>query len=85
MDGLLESRWKMVTYEQAISAREFHYAPACTPVRQERWRRNGATKTWKTREGEFRVPVKFGLRSYSYITQDNASEFHVAEECRVRD
>lgn len=35
------------------------------------WRRNGATKTWKTRPGEFRIPVKFGLYSYDYITHTN--------------
>jgi hypothetical protein len=71
----------MVTYDQALTAREFHYAPACTPKRVERWRRNGQTKVWKTREGEFRVPVKYGIRDYSYITDLNAYEFHVASEC----
>ena len=71
----------MVTYEQAMTAREFHYAPVCSAKRVERWRRNGETKVWKTREGEFRVPVKFGIRSYSYITHLNANEFHVSEEC----
>jgi saccharopine dehydrogenase-like NADP-dependent oxidoreductase len=75
----------MATYEQAMTAREFHYAPACTKTRVERWRRNGETKVWKTREGEFRVPVKFGLRSYSYITHLNAGEFHVASECEFHD
>ena len=34
-------------------------------------RRNGATKTWKTRPAEFRIPVKAGLRSCTYITHDN--------------
>lgn len=39
------------------------------------WRRNGATKTWKTRPGEFRIPVKFGLYGYGYITHTNADGF----------
>lgn len=30
-------------------------------------RRNGQTKTWKTRPGEYRIPVKAGLRSTGYI------------------
>lgn len=47
----------------------------------ERWRRNGATKTWKTRPNEFRIPVKWGLRDYSYITELNAHEFHVIDDC----
>ena len=34
-------------------------------------RRNGATKLWKTRSGEFRIPVKFGWKYFGYITQDN--------------
>lgn len=41
----------------------------------QRWRRNGATKTWKTRPNEFRIPIKRGLREYGYIDQRNASEF----------
>ena len=41
----------------------------------QRWRRNGATKTWKTRPGEFRIPIKRGLREFGYITQDNVHEF----------
>lgn len=41
----------------------------------QRWRRNGVTKTWKTRPNDFRVPVKRGLYEYGYITQDNAVSF----------
>jgi hypothetical protein len=40
-------------------------------MRNGRWwraRRNGQTKTWKTRAGEFRIPVKAGLRSCGEIT-----------------
>jgi hypothetical protein len=43
-----------------------------------RWwsvRRNGKTKTWKTRPSEFSIPVKAGLRSYAYITQSNEQHF----------
>lgn len=38
---------------------------------RERWwrlRRNGQTKTWKTRPSEFRIPVKAGLRVTTYVT-----------------
>lgn len=34
-------------------------------------RRNGATQTWKTRPGEFRIPVKAGFKSYGSITHLN--------------
>ena len=77
----------MVTRDQAIAASNewgrvvFHYAPACTAKRIERWRVNGAIKLWKTRPEEFRLPIKYGLRSYSYLTDSNAHEFHLASEC----
>ncbi len=44
-----------------------------------RWRRNGATKTWKTRPADFKIPVKHGLYDYGYIDQDNAADFKVAK------
>ena len=44
----------------------------------QRWRRNGATKTWKTRPTHFRIPVKHGLYNYGYIDQDNAPYFKTA-------
>ena len=43
------------------------------------WRRNGKTQTWKTRPDDFKVPIKHGLYSYGYITQDNAHLFEVKE------
>jgi len=33
-----------------------------------RARRNGATKTWKTRPNEWRIPIKAGLRSHAYLS-----------------
>ncbi len=44
-----------------------------TPLRV---RRNGKTKTWKTRLNEFKIPVKYGLREYFYITHENAAEWN---------
>jgi hypothetical protein len=45
-----------------------------TPLRA---RVNGAVKTWKTRPGEFSVPMKHGLRSCFYLTQDNAEDWAI--------
>lgn len=67
----------MVTKEQAITVTRFTHAtikdskgnPATV-------RRNGKTQTWKTRPNDFKVPVKYGLYEYLYITQDNAHEFN---------
>lgn len=43
------------------------------------WRRNGQTHTWKTRPNDFRIPVKFGLYDYGYITHMNAHMFTVED------
>jgi hypothetical protein len=79
----------MLTLQQALEAREFH-EDGCTKtigprggqtLRQYVWRRNGRTQTWRTRPGEFRIPVKFGMRSYDYITDREAPRFHTPEDC----
>lgn len=38
---------------------------------------NGKCKIWKTRPNEFRLPVKYGLYEYGYITHLNADEWYV--------
>jgi len=70
-----------VTKEQALTHDRFHYEPACSFHRTERWRRNGKTKVWKTRPAEFQVPVKYGLYGYGYITDVTAHQFHTEEDC----
>jgi hypothetical protein len=48
------------------------------------FRRNGRTKTWKTRPDEFHLPVKYGFRGTgSYITHINAADWHVDADCPV--
>lgn len=69
----------MLTLEQAINDQEFHYEG---PIYV---RRMGKTKIWKTRPGEFRIPVAHGLRGYDSITQDNARMWHSASECLLND
>jgi hypothetical protein len=70
----------MITKEQALWTSAFHedHKPG---AKVYRWRRNGVTKTWKTRPTEFRVPVKYGIRSYAYITEVEAGRFHTEDEC----
>lgn len=38
-------------------------------------RRNGATKLWKTRPNEYRIPIKAGLKVYGYIEPTNLTGF----------
>lgn len=78
-----------ITFEQATAVyepwrgythNEFHHTTATnadgTPLRA---RRNGKTKTWKTRPGHFRIPTKIGLYQYSEITHENAHEWNVGD------
>jgi hypothetical protein len=79
-----------ITREQALTAEVFHLDGRCSftigprgggTLRVERWRRNGATKTWKTRPGEFRVPVKHGMYSYGYLTHHDRYRAHLPADC----
>lgn len=85
----------MITKEQALTANEFHFAHSDKVIvgprggktypKIEVWRRNGRTQTWKTRPNEFRIPVKFGLYDYSYITEREARSFHTTEDCPLNE
>lgn len=79
----------MVTKDQAMNERYFHHGDCKRFIgprgglktRVETWRANGACKTWKTRPDEFRLPIKYGMYAFGYLTHDNADEFHTASEC----
>ena len=79
----------MVTKEQALTCSEFHFGTCTRHIgprggvreRTEHWRANGGCKVWVTRPKEFRLPIKYGLKSYSTIEPWNAHQFHVAAEC----
>lgn len=67
-----------VNRENAMTASRFEHATMKnkdkTPLRV---RRNGKTKTWKTRPDEFKIPVKYGLRECAYIDHNNCNEWTV--------
>ena len=69
----------MITREQAMNADRFEHVSLKnadkTPLRA---RRNGKTKTWKTRPDEYRIPAKYGLKECFYITQADAQNWNVA-------
>jgi len=46
-----------------------------------RWKVNGKVKLWKTMPHRVRIPVKYGLSVYSYITEDILEYFHFPEDC----
>lgn len=76
----------MVTLEQAQTVGTFYHKVARNRDGSAvRCRANGKCKTWKTRPGEFRLPVKYGLRDYFYITNGNAREWLIADPTSLAD
>jgi len=81
----------MITKEQALTTNDFHENHSAIikigprggkfPPKIYSWRRNGKTKTWKRSPERFQIPIKYGLRTCDYITEDNAHMFHAAENC----
>lgn len=72
----------MITKNDAMTAREFTFK-IVNPKHKRfgeiaKCRRNGKTQTWKTRPNDFKIPVKYGLYEYFYITNENADQFDVA-------
>jgi len=70
-----------ITYRNAMDCSRFYHRTVRYKGRGKQpggayeARRNGATKTWKTRPGEFRIPIKIGFKGYGYIDQNNAHEW----------
>ena len=68
-----------VNKENQTGKNEFFHVTLLDSRKQPlRCRRNGATKLWKTRPEEFKIPVKYGMYEYFYITQDNAHEWTIS-------
>lgn len=71
----------MITKEQALKLRHGevieHASLKNSDGTPQRWRVNGAIKTWKTRPSDFSLPIKRGLREFGYLSPDNAHEFNL--------
>lgn len=63
----------MITLEQAKNLRYgdvlYHTRNKNADGTPQRWRVNGKPKTWKRRPDRVRVPVKWGLKTYDYVTE----------------
>lgn len=71
-----------LTLEQALTAHEVHESGAFNVDNTcRRWRRNGATQTYKRTSTRFRFPVKYAMHGYYAITEHSAGAFHTPEEC----
>ena len=71
-----------MTFEEALNLKYgqslIHYKFKNADKSPVRCKVNGKVKQWKTRPGEFLVPVKRGLYQFFYLDQGNASEWSVA-------
>lgn len=47
----------------------------------QRWWINGRMKIWKRQPNRFQIPVKRGLYEFNHITNENASHYHLEEDC----
>jgi len=45
-----------------------------------KWKVNGKVKTWKKDLNRIKVPVKYGLYNYDYITEDNIKDLLIEEK-----
>ena len=66
----------MITKDQAMTKRHFsHVTLKDSRGNPVVCRANGKCQTWKTRPNDFKLPVKYGLYQYFYITPENADEW----------
>lgn len=72
----------MVTKEQAetlpFNSKLQHVSAKDSRGLPKQVRVSGKCKTWKTRPGDFKLPVKYGLFASGYITPSNAHEWQVS-------
>ena len=45
-----------------------------------RWRVNGKPKTWKRNPERVKVPIKYGLRGFDYLDENNLGYFSLTKE-----
>jgi hypothetical protein len=72
-----DRRSGVVNVRTAMTAHYFYHRTATykdgrTPIQV---RRNGSTKRWVRQPEKFRIPVKYGMYEFFYITDENADEW----------
>jgi len=76
--------YTMITLEQAkeLTGNDilYHVRNRNADGSPQRWRVNGQVKTWKRSPERVRVPIKHGLYSYDYLTEDDLDLVCLTEE-----
>ena len=69
----------VITLEQAkkleIDTIIYHISNKNADGTRQRWKVNGKVKLWGRNPNRIRVPIKHGLYSYDYLTEDNLDMF----------
>ena len=74
-----------ITIDQAKNLMVGEIIYHLSPIRKnadgsmQRWKVNGQVKTWKRNLNRIQVPLKHGLYTYGYLTEENLSEFTLYE------
>lgn len=73
---MLLEQAKQLTIRQTVH----HVAYTNRDGTPQRWRVNGAVKTWKRSPNRVRVSIKYGQYGFDYITEDNLDQFELPED-----
>lgn len=72
----------MITKQQAYDYSMFHHNEYTNADGScMRFRANGKLQTWKRNVDRFKLPLRRGLWQHTYLTNENAGEFHLESEC----
>ena len=73
----------MITLEQAknlkLGQTVYHVTNKNADGSKQRWRINGKVKTWKRSPEKVQIPIKHGLYSNDYITEQNLNFISIEE------
>ena len=74
----------MITLDQAKQLKHrdilYHVTNRNADNTPQRWKVNGKVKTWKRDINRIEIPLKHGLYSYDYLTQDDLNFVCLTEE-----
>ena len=74
----------MITLEQAKSLKHgdilHHVTNKNKDGSPQRWRVNGKVQTWKRSPERVKVPIKYGLYAYDYLTENELDLVELAEQ-----
>ena len=73
----------MITFEEAkdltYRQRIYHLHNKNADGSPQRWRINGRVKLWKRSPQRIEIPIKYGMKGFDYLTENNLSSFSLHE------